>query len=93
MYHIGDILVFKGEPIDNNPYKGGSICGNERKAALTAFKNNQATITYSNWKVKVAPELETTISLKNYTFWYAPSCGGAKKVTNPKDIHWASSGV
>lgn len=28
-----------------------------------------------------------------YTFWYAPSSGGARELTGPEEIDWESSGV
>jgi hypothetical protein len=30
---------------------------------------------------------------KNYTFWYAPYCGGAKRVISPDEIEWGTSGL
>jgi hypothetical protein len=71
--HIGDILVFKGVPESNNPYKGSSLMGEERKSALTAFKHKEKT--------------------ECYTFWFAPSCGGAKQVLSPDEINWSTSGI
>ena len=71
--NIGDVLVHKGEPDNSNPYRGESLSGDERKAALKAFKNRLHTGAY--------------------TFWYAPRYGGAKRITDPDDVNWETSGV
>jgi len=26
----------------------------------------------------------------DYTFWYVPSCGGARRVTNPDEVDWGA---
>jgi hypothetical protein len=27
------------------------------------------------------------------TYWFTPNCGGARRVTDPAEVDWASSGV
>lgn len=49
LVHIGDVLVREGEPQDGNPYRGASLIGPERVAALTAFKHGGDTSGYSLW--------------------------------------------
>jgi hypothetical protein len=46
---IGDLLVHKGEPDNSNPYRGNSICGEERKSALKAFMDRKHTGCYTFW--------------------------------------------
>lgn len=28
-----------------------------------------------------------------YTFWFAPSCGGARQITDPVEVNWETSGL
>jgi hypothetical protein len=46
--HIGNVLVCLGEPKNGNPY-GASLCGNERKNALSAFKYGRPCSAYTFW--------------------------------------------
>jgi hypothetical protein len=48
---LGDLLVFKGPPDDNNPHRGNSIVGEERGLALITFKDRLHTGAYTFWHV------------------------------------------
>jgi hypothetical protein len=49
LYHIGDVVVIRGEPPEGNPYRGESLCGPFRKTALSAFKAGHSTPELSFW--------------------------------------------
>jgi hypothetical protein len=36
-YHVGDVLVIRGEPPFANPYRGDSLSGTTRREALRKF--------------------------------------------------------
>lgn len=36
-YHVGDVLVIRGEPPEVNPYRGDSLSGPTRREALRKF--------------------------------------------------------
>lgn len=87
LYQIGDIIVGKGRPKDENPYKAlkgdrsnlrnyvsFGLIGQKRKDALVELKNS-------------------TLDFNKYSVWYAPSFGGAKELFDNKAIDWERSGV
>lgn len=41
--HIGDVGVHRGEPPEGNPYKAGSLMGDERATALYAWRDGKPT--------------------------------------------------
>jgi len=89
MIQIGDISVLRGEPEEENPYRnGGGILGGERRESLKAFKNGAKKFTYTGLG-RVAIE---SAALKNYTFWYAPIEGGARRI-KANEIDWERSGI
>ena len=47
--NIGSVLVHKGEPDNSNPYRGESLCGDERVSALRAFRDRKHTGAYTFW--------------------------------------------
>ena len=78
---IGDIVVHKGTPPQNNPYRGfrenpnrpadepcTHVSGDERVAALQAFKDGDDT--------------------SGYTFWHAPATGWATQLTTTENVDW-----
>ncbi len=69
LYGIGDVVVHRGEPPDGNPYRGQSLAGSERVAALLAFRDG--------------------CPCSEYTFWYAPCCGGARRCRRD-DVEWGT---
>lgn len=76
---IGDVIVWRGEPPDGNPYYRRafatgpfSLMGDERAAALAKF----------------ALDVDTS----EYTFWHAPFSGGARKIS-AAEVNWESSGL
>ena len=71
---VADVIVHVGEPDNSNPYRGHGLIGDERVAALTAFRNNLASVA-------------------KYTFWYAPSGGGARRLGSPAEINWVTSEI
>lgn len=72
-HHIGNVVVHRGTPPENNPYRGQSLYYAPRVNALWAFRSGEDTSAF--------------------TFWYAPSSGGAKQITDPAEIDWETSGV
>ena len=77
--HIGDVSVHRGQPPGGNPYRGSSLLGEERVAALVAWRAGSAF-------VEVLPE--RTIPISCYTFWFAPGSGGARRVTPAEVTGW-----
>jgi hypothetical protein len=84
--HVGDVAVIRGEPRDGNPYRGESILGNERAAALYSWRdplsNNVVWDEEGSRSRHIKP-------LTDYTFWYAPSFGGAERLkrTDAKRVY------
>lgn len=48
MIPIQDVIVHRGEPKNNNPFRGG-VGVRERKNALEKLRTGQNTIDYSFW--------------------------------------------
>ena len=76
-FFVHDVQVIKGEPPEGNPYK--------------AVASGQALMfterVYALWLVYTGAD-----AADDYTLWYAPSCGGAKRITSA-DIRWDLSGI
>jgi len=47
--HIGDVAVHRGMPPDGNPYRQGSLMGDERAAALYAWRDGEPTDGFTFW--------------------------------------------
>lgn len=65
----GDVLVFRGRPIDENPYKFANdrnyVHGGERAAALALFAAGGGITA-------------------GYSFWFAPAEGGCRELHRPE---------
>lgn len=46
---IGDTIVHQGMPENGNPYRGESLFGEPRKAALIAFKHGKSSPDLTFW--------------------------------------------
>lgn len=46
---IGNVAVHRGEPDGGNPYRGASLMGPERVAALCAFRDGTDCSAYTYW--------------------------------------------
>lgn len=75
---IGDVIVHRGMPEDNNPYHRASLMssstmvyGDERVRALTMLADNDRRLQY-----------------EPYTFWYAPVDGGSHLIVSREEVNW-----
>jgi hypothetical protein len=76
MYFVHDVQVVRGEPPEGNPYRA---VGSGQALMFSAR-------VYALWLFCKGRDASA------YTLWYAPSCGGAKRI-EAKDVHWESSGI
>lgn len=76
MYTVGDVSVIRGEPPDGNPYRAHGT-----GQALAFSARVYALWLFCNGK-----------DTSEYTLWYAPSCGGAKRIT-AADVNWGASTI
>lgn len=74
---VGDIVVWRGNPPGNNPYRDitstDHLSGTERSNALLNFYLGKDT--------------------SGLTFWHAPAMGGARQLFSPEGINWNASGI
>lgn len=77
LIQIGDVKVCVGEPPAGNPYLAKS-----EEQQLLGTKRAQVLSDFKHGR-----------DTSQYTFWYAPWGGGARRIRNRSYIDWERSGV
>jgi hypothetical protein len=84
---IGDVAVCEGMPPKNNPY----LEPDTSKVKID--------IVYGGSNLNGGRRVEALTKFKNggdtseWTFWFAPSGGGAYQLQSPNEVDWETSGI
>ena len=73
---LGNVSVHRGIPHDGNPYRG--CLG--RQWPITSITGDE--------RVAALQAFEQGDDTSQYTFWHAPSGGGARQILDQKEIDW-----
>lgn len=75
---VGDIVVHRGMPPKGNPYRGGGHTRSDPEEPITHVSGDE--------RVSALGAFLRLGQAGEYTFWYAPVCGGAYQLLEPPTV-------
>ncbi len=79
---IGNVSVVHGEPPTDRSGSPNPYIAVNRDMSLSPISRREALRRFKHGE-----------NVDDYTFWFAPSGGGARRLTGPEEVDWKSSGI